>query len=137
MQGSFSVGLWFSILAMVAASGLHTGFMGDISLNFDVTTAPQIIGPLALVFALSVNSRGIGSNLLLVAFAPIICGLLCSWGELVIEFDPHTCSKGWGILWFFAAYEISLRSALFAVVIKFVLRPLTAGFDHLIADTRW
>ncbi|CAN5533651.1 hypothetical protein BH11CYA1_BH11CYA1_50700 [soil metagenome] len=72
---------------MVATSGLHTGFMGDVSLNFDVTTAPQIIGPLALVFALSVNSRGIGSNFLVVVFTPIICGLLFSWGELVIEFD--------------------------------------------------
>ena len=137
MQGSFSVGLWFSILAMVATSGLHTGFMGDVSLNFDVTTAPQIIGPLALVFALSVNSRGIGSNFLLMVFTPIICGLLFSWGELVIEFDPHTASKGWGILWFLFAYETSLRSALLAVVVKSVLRPLTSGFDPIIVGTRW
>ncbi|GEM_PF-5547630 len=87
-------------------------------------------GELSIVVVV-VNSRGIGSNFLLVVFTPIVCGLLFSWGELVIEFDPHTASKGWGILWFLFAYETSLRSALLAVVVKSVLRPLTSGFDPL------
>ena len=115
------------ILLTASLSALHSHIF-SYGLNFDVVRGQCLIGAItfASIFIIKFPKRPI---LLLrpLFLVPLLFAILFSWGELVIEFDSHNSSKGWGFLWLLLSYVgscIGLVAALFLRWIVFRFKVL-------------